>query len=161
MKNILNTSTQEIKRLDDRKAETLVSASNSPWKYVPKKEWKEKVRDVKKNEPKNEKMIQINLTEEEILKNPNDSDLGGYIRKKYFDKKTNMEQINSKLLEKKNLDKVLAKLRQPCHIDFISSLLKVDNTQTLMVINYLVENDLIVESPSYPGYYSTVKNYKK
>lgn len=107
------------------------------------------------------KMIQINLTEEEILKNPNDSDLGGYIRKKYFDKKTNMEQINSKLLEKKNLDKVLAKLRQPCHVDFISSLLKVDNAQTLMVINYLVENDLIVESPSYPGYYSTVKNYKK
>lgn len=55
MKTVLNTSTQEIKRLDDRKAETLVSASNSPWKYVPKKEWKEKVRDVKKTEPKNEK----------------------------------------------------------------------------------------------------------
>ncbi len=46
-------------------------------------------------------MIQINLTEQEILKNPNDSDLGGYIRKKYFDKKTIMEQINPKLLEKK------------------------------------------------------------
>ncbi len=107
------------------------------------------------------KMIQINLTEEEILRNPNDSELGGYIRKKYFDKKTLMEQINQKLLEKKSLDKVLAKLRQPCHIDFISSLLKVDKDQTLMVINYLVENDLIVESPSYPGYYSTVKNYKK
>lgn len=107
------------------------------------------------------KMIQINLTEEEILRNPNDSELGGYIRKKYFDKKTLMEQINQKLLEKKNLDKVLGKLRQPCHIDFISSLLKVDKDQTLMVINYLVENDLIVESPSYPGYYSTTKNYKK
>ena len=106
-------------------------------------------------------MIQINLTEEEILKNPNDSHLGGYIRKKYIDKKTIMEQINPKLLEKKNLDKILAKLRQPCHIDFISSLLKVDNNQTLMVINYLVENEFIVESPSYPGYYSTTKNYKK
>lgn len=55
MKTIHNTLTDEIKRLDDSKAENLVGVFNSNWRYVPKKEWKEKVRDVKKTEPKNQK----------------------------------------------------------------------------------------------------------
>ena len=55
MKTILNTSNQEIKRLEDSKAEMFVNSLNSNWQYIPKKEQKEKVRDVKKIEPKNQK----------------------------------------------------------------------------------------------------------
>ena len=55
MKTIFNNATGEIKRLEDRKAETLVRGTSSNWEYAPKKTWKEKVRDVKKNEPKIEK----------------------------------------------------------------------------------------------------------
>jgi hypothetical protein len=39
-------------------------------------------------------MIQIKITEEEIVKNPNDSDLGALVRERFYKEKYRMTELN-------------------------------------------------------------------
>lgn len=48
MKCIVNIKSDKIKRISDDSAQLAVDSGD--WKYVPKKEWKEKVRDRAKGE---------------------------------------------------------------------------------------------------------------
>ena len=102
-------------------------------------------------------MIQIKLTEEEILQNPNDSELGAVVRKKFYTEKHKLTDLNTELLNEKNIKKVLNKLRQPCHINFISNLLKIELLQAKLFIDYLIDHDMVKETPQHSGYYTTNK----
>ena len=102
-------------------------------------------------------MIQIKITEEEIVKNPNDSDLGALVRERFYKEKHRMTELNQELINDKTIKKVLNKLRQPCHIDFISNLLKINTLQTRLFMDYLIDHEMIVETPLASGYYTTNK----
>ena len=102
-------------------------------------------------------MIQIKITEEEIVKNPNDSDLGALVRERFYKEKYRMTELNQELINNKTIKKVLNKLRQPCHIDFISNLLKINTLQTRLFVDYLIDHKMIVETPLASGYYTTNK----
>jgi hypothetical protein len=61
-------------------------------------------------------------------------------------------------MEEKVIKKLLGKLRQPIHIDYISKYILNESMETTMnLINKLVENNIIEESKYSKNYY-VVKN---
>ena len=92
---------------------------------------------------------EVCLTEEEVLKNPNNSLLGEIVRKKYWESKNNQDMD-------KNLEKLLLnKLRQPIHKNYICKYIFRYSTQEDCdkELDRLVNEGLIEESPLATGYY--------
>lgn len=62
------------------------------------------------------------------------------------------------MMDEKQQKQLLAKLRQPLHISYISNyILKEDITKTKEIINFLIEQDVVEES-KYAKEYYVIKN---
>ena len=71
MKTIRNKNTQEIRRVGDKEARTMVDPGYLGWEYIPKSVWKTEVRgEVKKAESKQVKSENSNsgLTDKKVRK---------------------------------------------------------------------------------------------
>lgn len=71
MKTIRNKNTQEIRRVEDREARSMVDPGYLGWEYIPKSVWKTEIRgEVKKSEPKTNKSENTNsgLSDKKVRK---------------------------------------------------------------------------------------------
>ena len=82
MKTIRNTKTGEIKRVDDKDANNMVSASWQGWEYCPKSLWKTEVRgSVKVESKKVENKPSENLSDKKVRKQRKDAKAQKYANK--------------------------------------------------------------------------------
>lgn len=104
-------------------------------------------------------MIKITLTEEEVLeKSP--QQVFDIVNDKMERQRAEYEKVQSTIPSQKEIEKILAKLRRPCHRDLISRNLKLNEQQTSNLINYLLDRDFIQEyNPDLAkGFYVVKKN---
>ena len=101
-------------------------------------------------------MISITLTEEEIL-GKSSEDINLLVREKMNLAKETFQKIVSTIPDQKSIDKILAKLRRPCHKDLISRTLKISDTQTTHLVKFLLDNHLVERYEGAEDFYVTKK----
>lgn len=97
-------------------------------------------------------MISITLTEEEIL-GKSSEDINLLVNQKMNLARDSYQKVISTIPDQKSIDKILAKLRRPCHKDLISRTLKISDTQTKYLVEFLLENDLVQEYKGAKDFY--------
>lgn len=101
-------------------------------------------------------MIKITFSQKEVDDIPNDADLGKFVRNKFYHsepKVTLQEELDSKIVTK-----VLNKLRQPCHKDFLTKSLRLTPNKMNLIISHLQNQGLIWEVPQAKDFWTTKKN---
>ena len=82
MKTIRNTKTGEIKRVDDKDANNMVSSTWQGWEYCPKSLWKTEVRgSVKVESKKVENKTSENLSDKKVRKQRKEAKVQKYANK--------------------------------------------------------------------------------
>lgn len=102
------------------------------------------------------KMIKITLSQKEVDDIPNDADLGKFVRNKLY--QSVPKEFLQEELDPKIVTKVLNKLRQPCHRDFLTKSLRLTPDKMNLIITHLQKEGLIWEVPQAKDFWTTKKN---
>jgi len=101
-------------------------------------------------------MIKITLSQKEVDDIPNDADLGKFVRNKLY--QSVPKEFLQEELDPKIVTKVLNKLRQPCHRDFLTKSLRLTPDRMSLIITHLQKEGLIWEVPQAKDFWTTKKN---
>lgn len=101
-------------------------------------------------------MISITLTQEEIL-GKSSEDINLLVNQKMNLARDSHQKVISTTPDQKSIDKILAKLRRPCHKDLISRTLKISDTQTTHLVKFLLDNNLVERYEGAEDFYVTKK----